>query len=264
MFRVMDQAMKKSIATPRSTSIDLSNVRSSSQFYTFHNGDTSQPNSHDGTPAPTVNRMLSGSDIAVEATNKKLLSTLQEVKQELHQQREFSNMLNKTHQELQLQYSRDTQQWMSQISDLSREKQELMKDLDLALEREAVAAKKRQNESKQWHEKIDKIPKLTANITALQDQNSQLITNNNILNNVVSKIDQLINMNQVEANKNAENHEKIKLVFEDTAIQLDKYHENQQLLSSMRKNIEIIQNERQLCYQFTFYYLQLSYDCLIQ
>ena len=256
MFRVMEQAMKKSGATPRSASIDhdlniTGGVRSTSQFYTFNNNDLSEPTSNNATPTPTNvtnTRMLSliTNQESTEEVNKKLTDMLGELRTELSQQRKFADMLNKTHQELQLQYSKDTQQWMSQINSLSNEKQELMKDLDLALEREAMASNKLQHESKKYNDKMDKIPNLKTQINKLENENKDLISNNQILTNLASKIDHLSNLYTVQSNKSAENYEKIKLVFEDTAMQLDKYHENQQLVDSLRRQLQVIRNEKQL------------------
>lgn len=180
--------------------------------------------------------------------NKELQNIIQQLRLELNEQREFFTKLNKSHTNLQAKYSKDIQSLTKKIEHLSNEKHELMKDLDLALERERSI-------TKQSNDKIavnndiktilnNDIDEYKKQIEQLNKKNKELDEQQIELKQVLDIVNKLQSQFKQQSYVNNENHEKIKLVFEDTAIQLEKYHQSQSMVESLNIQIELLKHQK--------------------
>lgn len=175
----------------------------------------------------TMNHCMQKAEYEMNNGMKQITHQLQA---ELAQQRLYSEKLNNNYNKLREKYDIDVEKFLKKVQLLSNEKFELTKDLDLALERDANNKKFFAILEEQITEnKISKECHLqtTSNLTDIKSDMKSLLDN--------------VKQQSVE---NMDKYQKIKLVFEDTAMQLQKYHESQTMVEKLRQKMEIYHQQQ--------------------
>lgn len=188
--------------------------------------------------------------------NKELQNIIEQLRLELTQQREHISALNKSYTTLQSKYHEDTQSMAKKIEALNHEKFDLTKDLDLALERERNALKDVNSTDKSDKQHVDNIVnEYRDQIAMLKEKLNQHHEERLSITQMMATMDCLSSKMAQQHSKSDDRHEKMKMMFEDTTLQLEQYHKSQEEICSLSHTVDELKGQRTECIQFLHHFL---------